>query len=126
VGIVSLPPLAVRSGAWPEPRACSWPDGGCGELIYELRSHGKGRKQVIDFAPGTGLVVGSRITTLAQDDGIVVGWQHPDVELVVGVVPVWKDHHETCEKWRAKQDRERKARIEAGLGKDRRQRGADR
>jgi hypothetical protein len=96
---MSLPPGGYRPPQWPQARECTWPLGGCGELILDFRTAGKGKKQVLDLAPGSGIIVGSLITTLDTDDGLVVGFQHPDVELRTAVVPTWIDHHATCAKW---------------------------
>jgi len=95
---------------FPSPRPCTWPDGGCGAPIRDFETE-RGRRQVVDATPARGIVVGSLITTLEPNDGMVVGRQHPDARIVARVTQVWTDHHATCSAWAAKLERERAAKA---------------
>ena len=92
------------------PRPCTWPDGGCGEPILDVTTRA-GRRQVLDAKPTKGIVLGSLITTLDENDGLVVGAQHLDARIVAAVVDVYRDHHGACDAWLAKLERERAAKV---------------
>lgn len=62
------------------------------------RADGTRATLIVDAVPAKRLVVGSLITTLDQDDGIVVGAQHPDAPIVGRMVDTYVDHHSTCPK----------------------------
>ncbi len=68
----------------------------CGAEVVFVRSAKSGKRMILDAKAEKRVVLGSAITTLEPDDGIVVGAQHPDAALIARVVRTYVDHHATC------------------------------
>ncbi len=68
----------------------------CGASVLFVPSAKSGKPMILDAKPEKRVVLGSAITTLEPDDGIVVGAQHPDAALIARVVRTYVDHHATC------------------------------
>jgi hypothetical protein len=68
----------------------------CKAAILWVRSASSGKAMPLDAKPEKRVVLGSAITTLSPNDGLVVGAQHPGTALVAKVVDVYTSHFATC------------------------------
>jgi hypothetical protein len=106
---------------------CTKPDGGCRREVLFVPSAKSGKPMILDPVPVKGVIIEQRPNECPDPQCGDSTWDH-DCQLggyteAARVVDVYTAHQGTCEKLRAKQERDRKARIMAGLGKDRLGRG---
>jgi hypothetical protein len=70
----------------------------CHAPVLFVPSAKSGKPMILNATAEKRIVLGSAITTLEPNDGMVVGAQHPDAPIVARVVDVYTDHHATCSK----------------------------